>query len=75
MTPAQAAALEGDTAPPDLDAVVNLHFVALVERGGRCTSSVQPHASVPYTSASNCTQDAAALKEGSHGMYETGIHG
>lgn len=31
----QAAAQEGDTAPPDLDEVVNLHFVAFVCRGGR----------------------------------------
>lgn len=32
---AQAAAQEGDTAPPSLDEVVDLHFVALVESSGR----------------------------------------
>ncbi|EIE23291.1 peptidase C12, ubiquitin carboxyl-terminal hydrolase 1 [Coccomyxa subellipsoidea C-169] len=31
----QAAAQEGDTAPPSLDEVVDLHFVALVESSGR----------------------------------------
>lgn len=31
----QAAAQEGATAPPSLDEVVDLHFVALVERNGR----------------------------------------
>lgn len=31
----QAAAQEGNTAPPPLEEVVNLHFVALVHRDGR----------------------------------------
>ena len=31
----QAAAQGGATAPPSLDEVVDLHFVALVERRGR----------------------------------------
>ena len=32
---AQAAAQGGVTAPPDLNEPVELHFVALVEKGGR----------------------------------------
>ena len=31
----QAAAQEGNTAPPPLEEVINLHFVALVHRDGR----------------------------------------
>ena len=74
VTTAQAAALEGDTAPPDLAAVVNLHFVALVERGGRCTCTFHPIAPVRAMPPASEHKHAAVQKTGTC-MQAAGIHG
>ena len=51
---AQTAALTGNTAPPDLDEEVKLHFVALVEQQGRCALALSPCCSWLLEKSSYC---------------------